>query len=183
MIALPDNLPLIEWNDERSIPLDAAWITDSIATAAYLAGFPSWEWSSDVGFAVVDYLERKFPSSSVSPEELGDLVIKSLEAIGYAEIGAHFKLLPPRVSISLPEIARQSGYELAFFNILKERLDEASELQVRGIRLEGLRPCVKYLESSRRWAQGCQRLNDEIVVFSRTHIATQASPGTELLIQ
>lgn len=58
--------------------------------------------------------------------------------------------------------------ELFFFREVRHELRRRSgDSQEGGIRVVGLRPCVKLLLGASRWSDRCQRLNDEIVSFLR----------------
>ena len=46
--------------------------------------------------------------------------------------------------------------------LLKERLADALEVQVGGVRLEGLRDCTKVLDAAGRWRSTCTRISDDI---------------------
>jgi len=106
----------------------------------------------------------------------------SLESIGFEEVAKESRLLPPRVSISLPQLARQTGYELLFFPALQGQLTEALDLRVRGVRLEGLRDCAKLLVAKKRWESQCRELSEQIIGFSRSVIMKSPEPPVELLI-
>lgn len=183
MIAVSHNLPLIKWSEERNVPLTEDWILASIYQSAELAGFYDWDMSGHVTKAILFFLQRDYPKNSLTIDELEDIMRRSLAGIGYPEIAPHVQLIAPRVSIYLPDLARQAPYEIIFFHILRERLSEAKNILVSGIRLEGLRSCVKILDNCKKWKPTCQRLSEEIVAFTRQHLKTQKDDlGVELVI-
>jgi hypothetical protein len=108
---------------------------------------------------------------------------RSLEGIGYDEIARESLIVPPRVSISLAELALRAPYELEFFPLLKQRLGDALEVQVAGVRLEGLRDCSKILDSAGRWRQRCVRISDEIIYFCRSYVCRTMPRTVDLVIQ
>ena len=114
---------------------------------------------------------------------LQEMVRRSLEGIGYSEIARESRIVPPRVSISLPELAACAPYELEFFPLLKQRLGDALEVQVAGVRLEGLRDCSKTLDAAGRWRQTCVRISDEIIYFCRSYINRGRLRTVDLVIQ
>ncbi|HIG29831.1 MAG TPA: hypothetical protein EYQ50_19355 [Verrucomicrobiales bacterium] len=69
----------------------------------------------------------------------------------------------------LNELARQSGkgFELVFFNKLRQELQLKITSSPSLIRINGLRPCVKSLMGAKRWSLKCQNLNDQIVDYIR----------------
>lgn len=182
MIALPYELPLVDWKTKRQIPLSDGWLDESLTHAAESAGTSDWQWSRDIALAVNQYLKDEYPSSIISVPELETIVKKSLTAIGYPEVASHFNILPPRVSIYLPDIANEASFELLFFSLLKEKLEEANTLLVRGVKLEGLRSCVKILGRTRRWQTRCQRLSEEIVIYSRKFLHSHPETPKDLMI-
>ena len=111
------------------------------------------------------------------------MVRRSLEGIGYAEIARESLIVPPRVSISLTEIAQRAPYEIEFYPLLRERLGDAIEVQVAGVRLEGLRDCTKILDAAGSWRQTCCRINDEIIHFCRTYMQRFMPCPVDLVIQ
>jgi len=110
-------------------------------------------------------------------------VRRSLEGIGYDDIARKSLIVPPRVSISLMELAVRAPYEIEFYPLLKERLGDALEVQVAGVRLEGLRDCTKILDAAGRWRQTCVRISDEIIHFCRTYICRNMPRAVDLVIQ
>jgi hypothetical protein len=184
MIALPQSLPLVAWHSSRNVPLSESWLSESIHLSARRAGHPDWGYADEVAKAITFFLQQDYPGSVITTGELREIMRRSLDGIGCSDIATHVRLVAPRVSIFLPELARRSGLELLFFQQLRERLQESLQVVVQGIRLEGIRNCVKILDGSRKWDRGCQRLNDEIVLFTRRHIdtASWASHQVELAV-
>jgi hypothetical protein len=81
------------------------------------------------------------------------------------------------------EIAVRAPYEIEFYPLLKERLADALEVQVGGVRLEGLRDCSKRLDSAGRWRQTCVRISDDIIYFCRTFLHRTMPRAVDLVIQ
>jgi hypothetical protein len=182
MIALPQSLPLVQWHSTRQVPLSEGWLSESIEYSARRAGYQSWEWSVEVAKAITFYLQQDYNGTLITPHELRAIIRKSLDGIGCDDIARNVSLVAPRVSIDLPEIARHSGMELIFFQQLGRRLKEARHVVVKGVRLDGIRHCVKILDGSRKWDQGCQKLNDEIVLFARRHVESWNHPAIDLAV-
>jgi hypothetical protein len=182
MIALHENIPLVRWHNKRSIPISESWLAESIELSARTAGYPQWQWSGDVARAILNYLRTEFSGCQITTGQLRQLIQKSLNGIGCEEIAGHVEISAPRVNIHLAELARRSGYEMLFFNLLRGKLDDACSTVVRGVRLEGIRPCVKHLTGLESWRSSCQRLSDEIVDFARAHTSRAQGNGFELMI-
>ena len=85
------------------------------------------------------------------------------------------------MKISLVELAQAAGtgYELAFFHLLANRLQEALRENSGTCELFGLEPCVKLLRARKAWSRDCAALRDEIVVFTREHTGL-AGPHADL---
>ncbi len=72
----------------------------------------------------------------------------------------------------------RAPYEIEFYPLLRERLADALEVQVGGVRLEGLRDCTKMLDAAGRWRGTCVRISDEIIYFCRSyHVPDDAAHG------
>lgn len=183
MIALPQRLPHVIWKNDRLVPLSEGWLAESIEHAAAAAGHPRWELAPEVARAIAVYLEDDWVAPSLSIDNLREMVRRSLEGIGYSDIAQQSLIVPPRVSISLAEIASRAPYEIEFYPLLKERLGDAVEVQVAGVRLEGLRDCTKILDAAGRWRRTCERINDEIIHFCRTFIHRHMPRSVDLVIQ
>ncbi|MGF1677675.1 MAG: hypothetical protein ACFCUX_00605 [Candidatus Methylacidiphilales bacterium] len=183
MIALPQELPMVIWRTHYAVPLSRGWLAESIDYSLRPHHLPEWHWTVDVVEAVCHYLREDYRSSSIPQSDLEDIVHRSVRALGYEDIAPLIHLTAPRVVIHLPEIASRSGIELAFFQELQSRLDEALHCVVRGIKIEGIRDSVKSLQGTRRWKQNCQRLSDEIVSFVRMNLQRWDQPMVELIIQ
>jgi hypothetical protein len=111
------------------------------------------------------------------------MVQRSLSGIGYEDIARRSLIVPPRVSISLMELAVRAPYEIEFYPLLKERLADALEVQVGGVRLEGLRDCTKVLDAAGRWRQTCVRISDDIIYFCRSYLCRTMPRTVDLVIQ
>jgi hypothetical protein len=183
MIALPQRLPHIVWKNDRLVPLSEGWLAESIEHAAAAAGHPRWQHAPEVARAIAVYLENDWVAPSLPLDSLNEMVRRALEGIGYNEIAQESLIVPPRVSISLAELAHRAPYEIEFYPLLRQRLGDALEVQVAGVRLEGLRDCTKILDSAGRWRTTCVRISDEIIHFCRTYIRGVRPMAIDLVIQ
>jgi hypothetical protein len=183
MIALPQKLPHVIWRNGRLVPLSEGWLAESIEHAAADAGYHRWHLAPEVARAIAVYLENDWISPSLSIDNLCEMVKRSLEGIGFEDIAKNSLIVPPRVSISLTELAMLGGVELVFFQLLRERLTDALEVQVGGVKLEGLRDCSKLLGSAGRWQRNCGRISDEIIHYCRTFVCQRVPCAVDLVIQ
>jgi hypothetical protein len=183
MIALPQRLPHVIWKNGRLVPLSEGWLAESIEQAAAASGYYRWHLAPEIARAIAIYLENDWVAPALTLENLRQMVQRSLEGIGYDDIAQKSLIVPPRVSISLTEIAVRAPYEIEFYPLLKERLGDALSVQVGGVRLEGLRDCTKILDAAGRWRQTCVRINDEIIHFCRSYMCQAMPRPVDLVIQ
>jgi hypothetical protein len=182
MIALPQKLPHVVWHNGRLIPLSEGWLAESIEHSAARAGYHRWHLAPEVARAIAVYLENDWTAPSLTTDHLREMVRRSLEGIGFDDIAAQSLIVPPRVSISLMEIAMRAPLELEFFPRLRERLEDAMDVQVGGVKLEGLRDCSKVLDAAGRWRRGCVRISDEIIHFCRRFVSQNDPSAVDLVI-
>jgi hypothetical protein len=182
MIASAYRLPQIIWNNGRLVPLSEGWLAESIEQSALAAGHEEWAMTNEVARAIAHYLENDWISPALSLEVLREMLRRSLEGIGHREIADASFIVPPRVSISLTDLAMIAPYPLEFFPILRTRIHEAVDIPVRGVRLEGLRECTKILDSAHRWRRTCDEIRDDIVLFARACIYQRRPLQIELII-
>jgi hypothetical protein len=182
MIALPQRLPHVIWRNGRLVPLSEGWLAESIEHAAAAAGLPRWHLAPEVARAIAVYLENDWVAPALPLDHLQEMVRRSLLGIGYDEVARESLIVPPRVSISLAEIAQRAPYEIEFYPLLRQRLDDALEVQVAGVRLEGLRDCSKILDAAGRWRRTCVRINDEIIHFCRSFMHRAMPRPVDLVI-
>ncbi len=178
MIALPQRLPYVVWRQERLLPLSEGWLADSIRQGAASAGYLRWDLAPHVARAIVSYLEEEFNAPTISIVQVEEMISQSISKIGYKEIAGTTGLVPPQLSVSLADIAGRAPYEILFYPLLRDSLDEARLIEARGVVFGDLRPCVKILDSAARWRQTCETLRGQIVRYIRDYLA--ATPGRSL---
>jgi hypothetical protein len=170
------------WQNERLVPLYEGWVAETIATAAHREGYPDWEATTDVAKAILHFLSHEYASSTIGADDLSEMIRRSLAGIGQTQIARHVSLVPPRVSIFLPELANRTLYPMLFFPSLREQIQNAVSYSVQAVKLEGVRDCVKILESSKKWQKDCQNLEDQIVRFSRESLRRAMPKTVELVV-
>src|SRR4051794_18271341 len=121
MIAFPNDLPLVRLADGDCLAFEREWLIRSLVSAARKAGYPQWWLAEHVAQSVTEYLRSENDAPVMQAGRLEQAVNSVLQVIGYAEIGRYFAVGRPIVHISLVDLARAagSGYELAFFDLLK----------------------------------------------------------------
>lgn len=140
--------------------------------AAEKAGYRRWWLAEHVAASVLCYLSRTYENNVVTIAELCEMVRSALQAIGYAEIALRLEVLAPPFELSLRDLAEEAGpgYELAFFRLLKERIQPAFCDRASNLDIHGMQSCVRHLQSVKTWSRECSQLRNEIVNFVRAHL-------------
>jgi len=164
VIALADQLPCVVHEDGFAHAFDPDWLIDSIDRAAKTSGHSRW-WSEQVADSILYYFKKESCITSVTTVEIRELVSKVLAKIGADEVAQSFSPLPPRFNLSLHAIAIQSGpgFELMFFNRLRERLKAISGRAFSCVNLYGLKSTVKFICGRKSWRRRCIEFEREIL--------------------
>jgi hypothetical protein len=180
MIALRDEMPLVQFEGGEVSAFDPVWLTRRLVRAAEKAGYPQWWLAEHVAASVSNYLRYRYTGNVLTAPRLADAVNSVLQVIGYAEVARHFEAGPAPVRISLLEVAKKagSGYELAFFELLGRSMQQLLGTQAAHFELFDLELCVKELRARKIWARDCQALRDEIISFLRDQLAAATHPLT-----
>ncbi len=171
MIALPSQLPLLRVGRYDVPAYDADWVEEGIRDAAREAGHDEWFFAADITRSVMIYLRSKFPGTVITLEDLNRRLQQILTKVGFKDIGTHLCLNPPRMQVSLRDLADEAeGYELLFFRLLEERLGEIINLGARRVTLSHSRDSVKKLRAAHHWSGKCEELEQEILGFLRKRL-------------
>jgi len=184
MIALADGMPLVQLDDGRAVSFQRDWMVRALAKAALKAGYQKWWLAEYVTETVAAYLASHYKANAVSVARLSTLFADVLQVIGYSEILPYLVLGAPGERLNLVDLVREAGtgYELAFFHRLGDRLQSFIGGGTTDVDLVGLAPCVKQLRASKTWSRGCDALQEEIVSFVRTQTLA-APPEKEISVQ
>ena len=177
MIAFPNDLPLVRLEDGDCLAFERDWLARALVSAARKAGYPHWWLADHVAQSVAEYLRSENDVPVVQAGRLEQAVQAVLQVIGYADVGSHFAVGRPVMHISLIDLAQAAGtgYELAFFDLLRGRLDEALASRAPHFELRGLESCVKLLRARKVWSRDCDALRTEIVSFTREQTGIAAA--------
>jgi hypothetical protein len=181
VIALRDSLPLLRQGENEHCEIRQDWLCFCLFRAAGKAGYPRWWLAEHVVASVLSYLSRTYESNVVTSKRLHEIVQSALQAIGYAEVALRLDAICPPFELSLSDLAEEAGpgYELAFFRLLKERIQPAFCDRTPNLEIYGLQSCVRHLQSVKTWSRGCSLLRNEIVSFVRAHLE-RANAGTDV---
>ena len=183
MIALRDSLPLLRQNENEDSQIRHDWLCFCLCRAAEKAGYSRWWLAEHVAASVMCYLSTTYEKNVISLEQLRDIVLSVLQAIGYAEVALSLDTLHPLFELSLSELAKEAGpgYELAFFQLLKERIEPALSNRASNLDIYGLQSCVRHLQAVKTWSRNCSQLRIEIVDFLRAQLE-RANLKTDFLL-
>lgn len=183
MIAFRNSLPLVRLANGEVSTLSRKWLRLSLKRAADKAGYVSWWLAEHVAESVLWYLAAGCDRPVITRDEISESVRCALQAIGYSEISARFETLDPPFELSLADLALEAGpgYELAFFQLLQERMRPALSNRASNLHMHGLQRCVRHLQSAKTWSRECSRLRNEIVSFVRAQLESAKIKSNLLL--
>jgi hypothetical protein len=183
VIALNDFLPLLRRSENEDSPLRQDWLCFCLSRAAEKAGYSQWWLAEHVTSSVFCYFSTTYERTTVTLKEVHEIVRSVLQAIGYAEVGVYFETLSPPFELCLTDLAKEAGpgYELAFFQLLRERVQPALADNASNVHIYGLQSCVRHLRSVKTWSRNCSQLRTEIVEFLRTQLE-RTNLKTDLLL-
>jgi hypothetical protein len=183
VIALRDSLPLLRQNENEDSQIRHDWLCFCLCRAAEKAGYSRWWLAEHVAASVMCYLSTTYEKNVISLKQLREIVLSVLQAIGYAEVALSLDTLHPLFELSLSELAKEAGpgYELAFFQLLKERIEPALSNRASNLDIYGLQSCVRHLQAVKTWSRNCSQLRIEIVDFLRAQLE-RANLKTDFLL-
>ena len=150
------------------------------------AGMVDAEILNNAAAAVLHYYRTDLQRSSITPEEFSTALEKVLHGFGLTHVKAAAPATaePPSIAEADLSALAGDGFELLFFQRLREELHRQLQPGPQIVRFRGLRCCVKQLAGAKRWSPRCQTLNDQIVDYLRTSLgAEQVAKPCGLVVQ
>ncbi len=136
--------------------------------------------------AVLHYFKHELGRSFVTVGEFTQALERVLHGFGLeVQCAPSVPAASPVTESDLCQLACQSGqgFELFFFQRLRQELETQLRKSPRVVRFKGLRRCVKQLVGARRWSGRCQQLNDQIVDYLRHQLGAQPeAPSCALVV-
>lgn len=126
--------------------------------------------------AVLHYFKTELGRSVVSIGEFSAALERVLRTLGVKVHSAPVGEAQPRVAeADLRFLVSESGdgFELVFFQRLRDELRQKLDDEPQLLRFRGLRGSVKQLVGAKRWSTRCQNLNDQIVDYLRTCLSAE----------
>lgn len=167
MISLIGNRPALQIGRYQVIDYDTAWLDDAIRRAAAAADHEDFPFVADIRSGVVQYLETRCSLKLLHLEDLFERMRKMLIKIGCERIAEKLTPLAPPITISLVRAALEAGngFELAFFETLRNELADLRAAGVEVIRFTGLRESSLILRGTSKWNKQCEAIFIEIEAF------------------
>lgn len=192
MILLRPDCLVFRTSDGESVPCSAHQVTVELMGDS--AEWLDKEMVQHAAEAVLHYFKSEKGQSTVSVAEFSEALERVLRGLGLEvhsasvanDVETGCDPAPAQVvEADLSQFASQpgEGFELFFFSRLRDEVRQRLAAAPILLRFSGLRNCVKQLTGAKRWSAQCQCLNDQIVDYLRTCLATEkAASGSALVI-
>jgi hypothetical protein len=167
VIAFINQRPAIQIGPYQVFDYDTLWLEDAIMRAAKAADHENFSMAPEIRQGVEMYLESKCSLRLLQLEDLFEKVRKMLVKIGCSPIAEKLQPVAPPVTLSLVNAATEAGngFELAFFEHLRNALSELREAGAEKVHFTGLRQSAQILRGAEKWNKHCDALLEEIRVF------------------
>ncbi|MDP0489438.1 MAG: hypothetical protein Q7Q71_00120 [Verrucomicrobiota bacterium JB023] len=184
MICLVGNRPVLQVGRYQIAGYDTDWIETALQRAAIAADRDDFPFINDIRDGIVHYLENKCPLRLLPIEELYARMQRMLERIGCEAIAKQLSILTPPVTLSLARSARQvpAGFELGFFQRIRDELDALHQLGTEEVHFTEIREATLILVGSKRWSPTCEHLMGEILAFLRMTAEQNSTPDSQLCV-
>lgn len=167
LIALIGNRPAIQIGNYRVDNYDTSWLGAALRRAATAADREDFPMLDEIRQGIEEYLESHCTQKQLSLVSLYDRVRKMLERIGCQIIAEKLEPLAPPITLSLKAAAHNAGngFELAFFEFLRNELSTLRSAGAEEIHFVDLRESVQLLRNAEKWNKSCDHLMAEIRDF------------------
>jgi hypothetical protein len=178
MICLVGKLPVIQIGRHQIPAYGTDWIDTALARAAESANRADFPFIDDIRDGVLHYLEHKCPWRMLPIEDLFERIKRMLCRIGCEAIADHLQPLAPPLTVSVARAAKDAGngFELLFFQMLQEEIDDLRTRGAEDFHFTDIRECSLLLRGSRVWTPRCKKLHQEILAFLQ-NFAQQPIPS------
>jgi hypothetical protein len=177
MIRLNDHALLMRYPDGRVLPLDLSDLVHELAAQAAPEAVPIEPWMiENVVHSILHYIKNDLGKEVVTLQDFIDLS---------QDILARFAAPPQDGPVcDLFHLAQRAGpgFELRFYDMLRERITELAEKGADSYAFIGFRPCVKFLAGRRRWRVRCRTVSEELLRFIRETVLRLAPENARLSV-
>jgi hypothetical protein len=167
MICLVGKLPVLQIGRHQVPTYGTEWIDQALARAAEKSNRADFPFIDDIRDGVLHYLEHKCPWRLLPIEDLFERIKRMLCRIGCEAIAENLDLLAPPLTVSIARAAKDAGngFELLFFQMLQEEIDDLRSRGAEDFHFTDIRESTLILRGSRVWTPRCKRLHQEILAF------------------
>lgn len=137
--------------------------------------------------AVSFYFKSELEKASVSIEEFSIALTQVLRGFGLdvvadTDIAEARKPKHADLRLLACETALQ-GFELFFFQRLREEMSGQFKESPKVVEFRGLRECVKHLVGAQRWCKRCRLMRTQIICYMRTCLAYEGRRDCALVVK
>ncbi len=167
MIALLQGLPLVILPNGHAFSFQKPWIKKALETTASRHGYGCWWFSRELAESIELYLRREWNDNIITIAQLESIIKDLLLSLRFSDLATAFILPPPPTTLSLVELAKEAGegYELLFFQLLKQRLEKIATSSSEELKIYGLEASLRYLFHRKRL--GREETKRQIVSYIR----------------
>lgn len=167
MIALIGNRPAIQVGKHQVHDYDTDWLGHALERAAAAADTQDFPFLEEIRKGIEEYLESQCSLRLLPLPKLFERIRRMLEQIGCKMIAEKLEPLAPPVTFSLQHAAHSAGngFELAFFETLRNELQELRSAGAEEVHFTGLNEAILHLCGGGKWNQQCDLLLTEIRSF------------------
>ncbi len=164
MIVFLQGLPFIKLPNGTSFSFQKSWIKNALQATAAKKNYGCWWFARELAESIEVYLRREWKDKFITIAELEVIIKELLLSLRFSDLAATFSLPLPPTRLSLLELAQEAGegYELLFFQLLKERLKKVAQSSTEQLEIYGLDASLRYLFHRKRLGRKetkCQIIN------------------------
>ena len=184
MICLVGNRPVLQVGNHQIVGYGVDWIETALNRASVAADRDDFPFIEDIRDGIIHYLESKCPLRLLPIEDLYARMGRMLEKIGCAAISDQLKVLTPPVTLSLARAAREvePGFELGFFQMLRNEVDALHHLGTEEVHFTEIREAALILVGTKRWNPACETFQRDILAFLEKTAERNSTPQSQLLL-
>ncbi len=185
MIQLRSNYLVFRMSSGELLPCSAEAITEELLGDAISLIEP--QTIQEALKAVVHYFREEEEYSSVSVDQFSNALGKVLQGFGFDVVfdqdpGVNLRIEKTDLRKLATETTGQ-GFELFFFQQLRQEVRANLQRSPNIIQFNGLRDCVKQIVGAERWCSRCRRMHGQIVAYLRTCLDQDSRRDCALLIK
>lgn len=164
MIALKNNLPLLQTGYCVISDYDQRWLEDVLQEAATAAQL-TLPFKSEIACGILLYLQEHCPLRTVPLDFLFSRIRELLLELGLPHIANHLRKQVPPVDINLDALAQESPLPLFFYANLRRQMEEMQRLGLTAYRFLGKKTCSLVLGQRHRACPTQRKALEELEAF------------------